>query len=197
MSDNWWNKTEEIVDTATEGVQNWWSVETPFKKQEEAESIAKEMDSRIKASGNTIIEKPVVENSFQNKLKEQESSNRYNIVNEEGFMGAYQFGEDRLTDYKKANKIKFTNEEFKSNKELQDKVFKWHVDDIITNIKKKGLDKYIGKKILGIEVTMDGLVGVAHLGGKQGMQEFLESNGKKNPKDSNGTSLSDYLQKFN
>ena len=134
--------------------------------------------------------------SFQDKMKQSESSGRYGIINKEGFIGAYQFGDVRLTDYRKANKVDFTNDEFKSNKELQDKVFKWHVNDIQSNIKKKGLDKYIGKKILGIEVTMDGLVGVAHLGGKQGMQEFLESNGKKNPKDSNGTSLSDYLQKF-
>ncbi len=99
MSDNWWNKAEEIVDTATEGVQNWWSVETPFKKQEEAESIAKEMDSRIKASGNTIIEKPVVENTSifdLDKIKLIESGgNGYNkdgsfIVNKAGAVGPYQ-----------------------------------------------------------------------------------------------------------
>jgi len=37
---------------------------------------------------------------------------------------------------------------------------------------------------------------VAHLGGKNGMRKFLQTGGKYNPEDSNGTSLSDYLNKF-
>ena len=158
------------------------------------EPFAKEFISDIYKKAKKLFNED--DNSFQNKMKQSESSGRYGIVNKEGFIGAYQFGDDRLTDYRKANKVNFTNEEFKSNKELQDKVFKWHVDDIISNVKKKKLDKYIGTKILGIEVTMDGITAMAHLGGKTGMQKFLETQGKYNPKDSGGTSLSDYLKKF-
>jgi hypothetical protein len=43
---------------------------------------------------------------------------------------------------------------------------------------------------------MDGLVAVAHLGGKFGMRKFLETSGEYNPSDANETKLSDYLNKF-
>ena len=47
-----------------------------------------------------------------------------------------------------------------------------------------------------VDVTIDGLVAVAHLGGKTGLKKFLESNGKYNPADAYGTTLKDYLRKF-
>ena len=111
-------------------------------------------------------------------------------------MGAYQFGNARLTDYKNATKTKFSNNDFINNKELQDKVFNWHKKDIESNITNSGFDKYIGTNILDIPVTQSGLIAVAHLGGKEGMKKFLESGGKYNPADSNGTTLSNYLDKF-
>lgn len=169
-------------------------MEKNIKKETTSPSLT-DKDVKLKESSN-VQEEPSKVQSFQDKMKQSESSGRYGIINKEGFIGAYQFGDARLTDYRKVNKVDFTNDEFKSNKELQDKVFKWHVDDIQSNVKKKGLDKYIGTKILGIEVTMDGITAMSHLGGQTGMQKFLESEGKYNPEDSNGTSLSDYLQKF-
>jgi len=111
-------------------------------------------------------------------------------------MGAYQFGNARLQDFKNAKGIEFTKKEFLASKELQDEVFNWHTNDIVSEINSKGLDSYIGQEINGVLVTLNGLVAVAHLGGKTGMRKFLESNGKYNPKDSNGTSLTDYLKKF-
>ena len=129
-------------------------------------------------------------------LVTSESSGRYNVVNKEGYMGAYQFGDARLTDYKNATKTKFSNNDFINNKELQDKVFNWHKKDIESNITNSGFDKYIGTNILDIPVTQSGLIAVAHLGGKEGMKKFLESGGKYNPADSNGTTLSNYLDKF-
>lgn len=67
---------------------------------------------------------------FTDKVKKSESSGDYESVNTEGYMGAYQFGEARLKDYKKDTGSAFSKEEFLKNKELQDKVFDWHVDDI-------------------------------------------------------------------
>ena len=129
-------------------------------------------------------------------MKKSESSGDYEVVNKEGYMGAYQFGEDRLKDYKKATKSTFSKDEFLENEELQDKVFDWHVNDITEYMSEKGLDSWIGQKILGVEVTKDGLIAVAHLGGKSGLKKFLESDGEYNPEDSQGTSLLDYLRKF-
>ena len=137
-------------------------------------------------------------NSFQEKLKISESSGNYAVVNDEGYMGAYQFGNSRLKDFKKATNKKFNKKEFLSNPELQDEAFEWHVQDYRDRIKKKGLDKYVGTEINGVPVTMDGLVAVAHLGGFTGMTNFLrfKGRGKSDVADSNGTSLTDYLRKF-
>ena len=134
--------------------------------------------------------------TFQEQMKKSESSGNYEVVNDEGFMGAYQFGDARLRDFKSANQTNFTKDEFLNNPELQDKVFNWHVKDYKKRIKKAGLDSYIGKTINGVEVTEDGLVAVAHLGGFVGMRQFLKSNGKDDEADSNGTSMTDYLKKF-
>ena len=145
---------------------------------------------------------PPKPNTFQTALIESESKGNYSVVNTEGYMGAYQFGDARLKDYKKATGEKFDNKTFIKDKKLQDKVFKWHTNDIKNYIIKNKLDSYIGKKINGVLVTWNGLIAVAHLGGNTGMRKFLQSNGKYNPNDapqnsgSVGTSLTDYLNKF-
>lgn len=132
---------------------------------------------------------------FKEQMKSSESSGNYEVVNDKGYMGAYQFGDDRLKDYKKATKSAFSKDEFLNNEELQDKVFDWHVDDIRKYIARDGLDSWVGQTIKGVEVTEDGLVAVAHLGGKTGLKKFLESDGEYNPSDGN-TTLLDYLKKF-
>lgn len=134
--------------------------------------------------------------NFKVAMKQSESSDNYMVVNSEGYMGAYQFGDARLADFKKATGKDFTKQEFLENAELQDEVFDWHTSDIVTYINSRGLDKYIGKEINGVLVTLNGLVAVAHLGGKSGMSKFLKTNGKYNPADSNGTTLTNYLNKF-
>jgi len=162
-------------------------------------AVPKEEPINEEIINNTVTPggyEPGKANNLQENLMQSESSGRYNVVNKEGYMGAYQFGNARLTDYKNATNTEFTNDDFTSSKELQDKVFKWHRNDIESNITNSGFDKYVGTKILNIPVTRDGLFAVAHLGGKKGMRKFLESGGKYNPADSNGTKLSDYLDKF-
>ena len=148
---------------------------------------------------NNNIDKPInynEDNQFQDALKESESSGNYGVVNTEGYMGAYQFGEDRLTDYKNDTGEEFDNETFTNSKDLQDKVFAWHTNDIKNYITNNNLSDYVGKEINGVPITLNGLIAVAHLGGNYGMKKFLLSNGEYNPADSVGTSLVDYLDKF-
>ena len=135
-------------------------------------------------------------NSFKEQLKMSESSNNYSSVNSEGFKGAYQFGDDRLKDFKNSSGKNFTTKQFLKNPKLQDEVFEWHVNDIRQTIVETGTNEYIGKTIKGIPVTMKGLIAVAHLGGKQGMIDFVKSNGQKDKQDSNGTKMSTYLRRF-
>ena len=135
-------------------------------------------------------------NNFKEDLAMSESSNRSDVINNEGFMGKYQFGDDRLTDYRNETGLEFNRDEFLNNESLQDQVFDWHVSDISKYIDNKDLNKYIGKTINGIEITKQGLIAGAHLGGRYGMRQFLESNGKKDPADKNKTKISDYIKKF-
>ena len=137
---------------------------------------------------------------FESSLAQSESSGQYDVVNKQGYMGKYQFGEARLTDYRDATGEDFDKETFLNDKELQEKVFKWHTDDYKKRIVDDGLDKFIGTKINGVTVTLNGLLAVAHLGGYEGMTKFLETQGQYNPDDNpdgEGTTLFDYLKRFN
>jgi hypothetical protein len=101
--------------------------------------------------------------------------------------GAFQFGDARLTDYKKATGSNFTTEEFRLSSELQNEVFSWHLADI---------DKAIDALPNSASYSRDGLRAVAHLGGKKGLRKYVTSKGAYNPSDKFGTTLSTYYNKF-
>jgi hypothetical protein len=125
-----------------------------------------------------------------------ESSNNFDAYNDEGYNGRSQFGQARLDDWSAANGSPRLNlEEFRKNPELQKEVEKWHFGDINAYIDKNDFAKYDGQTIDGVEMSRSGMVAMAHLGGKGGLTEFLKTNGKYNPSDSNGTSLADYARK--
>ena len=130
--------------------------------------------------------------SFYNRLKQSESSSDTTAsrVNRSGerYVGELQFGESRLNDYKNSTGATFSLDEFQKNPILQSKVGLWHINDI---------DKYIDQLgDLAKGYDRDGLRAVAHLGGKEGMKKWLESEGKVNPSDELGTSLTEYYNKF-
>ncbi len=138
-------------------------------------------------------EEPQQMNSdFLERLSQSESSGDSNaeitIADGRRYVGSLQFGDARLQDYKKATGSSFTQDEFKANSALQDKVAAWHIADIDKTIDGLGIntDGY----------DRDGLRAVAHLGGKSGMKKFVRSNGEYNPSDELGTSLQDYYDKF-
>tara|TARA_R110002073_G_scaffold149840_2_gene303798 strand:+ start:132 stop:830 length:699 start_codon:yes stop_codon:yes gene_type:complete len=130
-------------------------------------------------------------NSFRDRLKRSESSgdSEVQIKLEDGrtMTGAYQFGDARLADYKKANKAKFTTESFRKDPALQEEVFQWHMKDI---------DRAISDMPESKGMSKDGLRAVAHLGGVTGMKKYVTSGGKYNKADKFGTKLSDYYAKF-
>ena len=130
--------------------------------------------------------------NFFEQLTQSESGGDSNaeitIADGRRFVGALQFGDARLQDYKAATGSSFTQDEFKANGALQDKVTAWHIADIDKTIDGLGLDTN--------GYDRDGLRAVAHLGGKGGMRRFVQSEGKYNPSDELGTSLQDYYDKF-
>ena len=130
--------------------------------------------------------------SFMRKMAMSESSGDPNaeITLDDGrtFTGLYQFGDARLSDYRKATGAKFTQDEFKQDEQLQQKVADWHFTDIEAAI--DGL----GSEADGYD--RDGLKAVAHLSGVGGMRKYVRTKGQYNPSDALGTSLSDYYAKF-
>jgi hypothetical protein len=123
----------------------------------------------------------------------------------EGHFGRVQFGRDRYDEVVAAGAVPpgMTIEEFGADtpeaRAAQQSAEDWHFADIQSTIDSRGLDRYIGQTIGGVVITRDGIVAMAHLGGKGGAAQFLQSNGAYNPNDGpngqGGTSLSDYAQR--
>lgn len=113
-----------------------------------------------------------------------------------GHFGRGQFGVARLQDAKRAGVIpaEMTPDAFMESPEAQAAVEQWHVNDIRGFIQNEGLDRVIGQTVGGVTMTPDGMLAMAHLGGKGGLKRFIETNGGYNPADANGTSLRDYAQ---
>ena len=148
--------------------------------------------AKIAADSRRKAKKEKAQLSFIDQLTQSESSGQSDaeITIKDGrrFVGKLQFGEARLKDYQKATGSSFTQDDFKADTALQDKVADWHIKDI---------DKAIDA--LGINTDgydRDGLRAVAHLGGKGGMKKFVLSKGEYDPSDDLGTSLKDYYDKF-
>lgn len=127
-------------------------------------------------------------------LVASESGGDWTALNSEGYGGRGQFGEARLADAARAGIIPagMTGEDFsRAPKDVQVAVENWHRKDVLGD-----LGKYVGRDVDGPgpipPLTEDSLLSVAHLGGKTGAKKFIESGGRYNPTDSNGTRLSDY-----
>ena len=150
--------------------------------------------------------------TFKEDLGMAESDGNYDAVNEQGYMGKWQFGEARLKDFLTANEgydkdsdkdrkiINTFKNNFMGTPSLQEDVMTWHVDDINSYIDSRELDKYVGKKIGGVTITREGLIAGAHLGGRTGLKQFLDTgmkiHGDEDEKDTQGTYISDYIMKF-
>ena len=114
-----------------------------------------------------------------------------------GHFGRLQFGQARLQDAINAGAIPpgTTPEQFMANPELQRAAERWHFADIDKAIASGPASRAIGSVINGVPVTPQGLQAVAHLGGVGGMNRFIETGGRYNPADANGTTLMDYLKR--
>jgi hypothetical protein len=135
---------------------------------------------------------PQPQSDFLERLTASESSGKSDaeitVADGRRYVGKLQFGEARLRDYQRSTGTSFTQDEFKADPALQDKVAAWHIADL-----DKAIDA-LGDAAKGYD--RDGLKAVAHLGGVTGMKRFVRSKGDYDPSDALGTSLSDYYAKF-
>ena len=139
------------------------------------------------------VEEPLSE--YQRALIASESSGRSNVVNDRGYRGLTQAGDAALADFKDQEGLNFSDEEYLNSPDLQMQFQRWYEQKTINYVMDKGLDAYLGKVIKGVPITMSSLLGMAHIGGDFGMQQFLETGGRYDPNDGK-TSLSDYGRKF-
>lgn len=144
---------------------------------------------------------------FRLALGYRESRNRYNIKNEYGFLGCYQFGLARLTDLGLAErkpgtsgygnhsfrwKFPFSEKIFLASRNLQDLVFEAHVADYMRRIT-ASYGMFLDKNINGVKITMSGAIACCHLLGEGGLRGFIRG---VNGSDANGTTADEYLSTF-
>ncbi|AUB34417.1 Nucleoid-associated protein YgaU, containings BON and LysM domains [Nostoc flagelliforme CCNUN1] len=146
----------------------------------------------------------------------------YNIENQLGFMGKYQFGEALLIDlgYYRANfyygngasrnewqgtwtgkngvnsKQDFLNNQNNVQETAIREAFELNLKRINSQLEQNGLSlrQYIGQQRGGVVITISGILAAAHLRGETGVIRLLRYN--QVSQDENGTSILTYLREF-
>ena len=147
------------------------------------------MGKEIEIKAEVIKEVPNL-NLFLNDIGFRESSNRYNVVNQYGYMGKYQFGIKTLRQIG----IETTRKEFLSSPDLQEEAMITLLKANQHNLRRQ-IKKYDGKLVNGILVTESGLLAAAHLGGPGSVKKWLRSG--EDFRDGNGTKITSYIKTFN
>jgi len=145
------------------------------------------------AGTDTTIAPPFLGSSyvgFKEALAFKESQGDYFTINTLGYLGKYQFGIGTLQLMGVYSATRFLNDPI-----LQEKVFytnmsrnKW--------ILRKDIDRYVGKRLGGVEITESGILAAAHLAGAGNVKKYLRSFGRVDTADDYGTSIVDYIRKF-
>nr|WP_176024939.1 M23 family metallopeptidase [Brucella pseudintermedia] len=144
--------------------------------------------------------------SFMRNIRMSEGSGNYQTNTGNGFYGAYQMGEDALTDagYMDGNG-NWTGrngvnslEDYLNNSTAQDDAFLRYGEKNLGYL--NGWEQYIGQTIGGAKVTRAGLIAGAHLVGAGGLKYWLTSGGDCTNKgtgsdavDGNGTCAGTYM----
>lgn len=127
---------------------------------------------------------------FKEALGFKESRGNYQIVNDYGYMGKYQFSRATL------RMMGFKNtDNFLTDTRQQEAAFlaytslnKW--------VLRREIKNYAGKTVGGVKVTESGILAAAHLAGAGNVKKFLRTGGEVGFSDANGTSIRYYLRKF-
>ena len=132
---------------------------------------------------------------YAHHLAYKESRNNWKVINDYGYMGAFQHGTAILSDFG----LDITPEAFRADSsifppELQYKVLMAQIK--VQTIQLRKFDAWIGHEVGGVVITRAGMLAACHLGGYGAVKAFIRSNGVINRADANGTSISDYMREF-
>jgi hypothetical protein len=127
---------------------------------------------------------------FKEAVAFKESRGNYRTINEFGYMGKYQFGIGTLELLGIYNGSEFLN-----YPQLQEAAFytntsrnKW--------ILIRDIARFEGKVINGVKVTESGILAAAHLAGPGSVKKYLRSFGAQAFSDAFGTSIKNYMKRF-
>ncbi len=108
----------------------------------------------------------------------------------------YQFSQEALADCNySVDPAVFKRRPSIFPKQKQDEVFDTWID-ILYSYMNDSIDQYDGRTVNTIKLDTSSILAGAHLIGAQGMKNWLKSNGRSNPRDGNGTTLTEYLKTF-
>ncbi|MGO2359148.1 MAG: peptidoglycan-binding protein LysM, partial [Mesonia sp.] len=157
------------------------------------EAYTVKMNDEILNEVDETIFYPVLKKSylgFKEAVGFKESRGDYQIINQFGYLGKYQFGIGTLHLIGIYDAKTFLN-----NPELQEAAFyanasrnKW--------ILRKDIARSVGKTMNGVEITESGILAAAHLAGPGSVKKYLRSGGVQGFSDAFGTSIKYYLNKF-
>jgi len=128
--------------------------------------------------------------AFREAIGFRESQGKYDVINNFGYAGKYQFGAIALREVGITDR-----QEFLQNPILQEEAFNVLLA-INKNALKKEIEKYSGKIINKTEITESGILAAAHLLGYASVKKYLRSNGQIQMADANGTTIKSYMKKF-
>jgi hypothetical protein len=139
------------------------------------------------------------ESEYQRFIKDlgySESSNNWLCINRIGCFGEWQFSEStlRTLGYRHITLRKFKADPQIFPPELQRKVLESLIR-VNLNIL-RNYHHFIGDTIRNVVVTKSGMIAASHLGGAGSLKSFLKTNGRINRRDVLGTSIRDYLRRF-
>lgn len=89
---------------------------------------------------------------------------------------------------------RLTRDQFLADRQAQEEAFTRHVANLDREIAARGLDRYVGTRVMDQPVTRSGLYAMMHMGGPEGTTRFLRSGGIADPADANGMRISTYSQ---
>lgn len=162
-----------------------------FQRVEELSQIQTEEIAELEIEMEVSMAEEIPNlNTFLNDLGHRESTNRYDVVNQYGYMGKYQFGKSTL----KGLGYNVSKEEFLSSPDLQEEAIR-KLLKANKKVLRRQIKKFDGKLVNGILVTESGLLAAAHLVGPGSVKKWVR-NGRIF-EDGNGIKLTEYIETFN
>ncbi|HLW33417.1 MAG TPA: hypothetical protein VKX40_14235 [Aequorivita sp.] len=127
---------------------------------------------------------------FKEALGFKESRGNYQVVNDYGYMGKYQFSRAtlRMMGFKNTENFLYDTRQQEAAFLAYTSLNKW--------ILRREIKQYAGKTVGGVKVTESGILAAAHLAGPGNVKKFLRTRGEVGFSDANGTSIRYYLKRF-